>query len=166
MMVKVDIKEAYRIIPIHPVDQLLQGVVHKGQLYFDRCLAFGNRVSAGIFCQFADLITWITTEHNIHAVIHYIDDFLLLTAVPLEPANLMLHLFKVILDAIGVPYKTEKIEGPTTSIIYLGIHLDTIQMSAAIPLAKHTELILTLQKWLTRAYCSLTELQSLIGSLM
>ena len=30
IMMKVDIKEAYRIIPIHSVDQLLQGVVHKG----------------------------------------------------------------------------------------------------------------------------------------
>ncbi len=86
--------------------------------------------------------------------------------MPLEPENSMLHLFKTILDAIGVLYKTEKIEGPTTSITYLGIHLDTIQMFAAIPLAKRTELILTLRKWLTRAYCSLTELQSLIGSLM
>src|SRR5206468_2602531 len=51
LMMKIDIKEAYRIIPIHPIDQLLQGVMHKDHLYFDQCLAFSNRTSAGIFCR-------------------------------------------------------------------------------------------------------------------
>jgi len=81
-LIKVDIKEAYRVIPIHPIDQLLQGIVHDGHLYFDRCLAFGNRASAGIFCRLADLITWIATQHGIQAIIHYVNDFLLLTAAP------------------------------------------------------------------------------------
>src|SRR5205807_10087665 len=35
-LVKVDIKEAYRNLPIHPLDQTLQGVVCEGKLYFDQ----------------------------------------------------------------------------------------------------------------------------------
>src|SRR6185369_12276277 len=32
-LTKVDIKEAYRIIPIHPVNQLLQGILLENRLY-------------------------------------------------------------------------------------------------------------------------------------
>jgi len=166
LMMKVDIKEAYRIIPIHPVDQLLQGVAFEDKLYFDRCLAFGNRASAGIFCRLADLVTWIAMNHGIPAMIHYVDDFLLLTAAPLGAAKSILNLFKSILDAIGIPYKHEKIEGPDVRITYLGIQLDTEHMSATIPISKRRELILTLRRWMTKSYSSLNELQSLIGSLM
>ena len=34
-LIKLDIKEAYRVIPIHPVDQVLQGIIHDNKLYFD-----------------------------------------------------------------------------------------------------------------------------------
>jgi len=56
LLAKVDIQEAYRILPVHPIDQTLQGFECDGNIYFDRRLAFGNRASAGIFCHFADLL--------------------------------------------------------------------------------------------------------------
>src|SRR6266487_4502949 len=43
ILIKLDIKEAYRVIPIHPIDQILQDIIHNNKLYFDRCLTFGNR---------------------------------------------------------------------------------------------------------------------------
>ena len=41
-LIKIDIKEAYRIILIEPLNQTLQGVICEGKLYFDKCAAFGN----------------------------------------------------------------------------------------------------------------------------
>ena len=40
-MVKADIKEAYRMIPIYPQDQLLLSVKWEDSVYFDRTLPFG-----------------------------------------------------------------------------------------------------------------------------
>ncbi|CAG8714272.1 4468_t:CDS:2, partial [Ambispora leptoticha] len=55
---------AYRILPVHPVDQTLQGIIFEGQIDFDKALAFGNRASGGIFCRFADVLTWIATQQG------------------------------------------------------------------------------------------------------
>ena len=80
MMALTDIKEAYRILPVHPIDQLLQGMVLDGKLYFDKALAFGSRSSCGIFCRFADIIAWIAYNNGIPAIIHYVDDFLIISS--------------------------------------------------------------------------------------
>ena len=40
-MVKADIQEAYRMVPVHPEDQHLLGVHWEGFLYTDKVLPFG-----------------------------------------------------------------------------------------------------------------------------
>ena len=42
-MVKVDLKDAYRIVPIHPHDHNLLAVSWRGQAHIDRFLPFGLR---------------------------------------------------------------------------------------------------------------------------
>ena len=41
LMGKVDIKSAYRIIPVHPSDRYLLGMQWKGMFYVDLTLPFG-----------------------------------------------------------------------------------------------------------------------------
>ena len=41
LMAKLDIKEAYRIVPIHPDDRRFLGVCWQGQVYVDCQLPFG-----------------------------------------------------------------------------------------------------------------------------
>ena len=43
MLAKFDIASAYRIIPVHPVDRLLLGMVWRDKLYVDGALPFGLR---------------------------------------------------------------------------------------------------------------------------
>jgi len=88
--------------------------MHDDQLYFDYCLAFGNQASAGIFCHLADLVAWIATEHGLPAVIHYIDDFLIILPPLPDSALTAKMLFRGILDAIGMLYKQQKMVSPTT----------------------------------------------------
>ena len=38
---KMDVKEAFRIVPIHPSDRLLLAIQWKGNLYIDKVLPFG-----------------------------------------------------------------------------------------------------------------------------
>lgn len=46
---KLDIKSAYRIIPVHPDDRLLLGMKWKGQLFIDTALPFSLRSAPKIF---------------------------------------------------------------------------------------------------------------------
>ena len=50
-LVKADIKEAYRMVPVHPQDQCLLGVQWKDNTYVDLALPFGLRSAPIIFLQ-------------------------------------------------------------------------------------------------------------------
>ena len=84
------------------------------------------------------------TKHGITAIIHYVDDFLLITLPFIEQAEAVLSLFKAILDILSISYKNEKIEESDTKVIYFRIQFNTINMSIAIFRTKCNEIILNL----------------------
>ena len=61
-LTKFDIESAYRIIPVHPDDRSLLGMVWKGQLYIDTVLPFGLRSAPNIFSAVADALQWILVK--------------------------------------------------------------------------------------------------------
>lgn len=48
-LVKIDLKDAYRMVPVHPDDHHLLGISWGGSVYIDRCLPFGLRSALKIF---------------------------------------------------------------------------------------------------------------------
>lgn len=46
LLAKIDIKSAYRIIPVHPSDRPLLGMSFQRQVYIDASLPFGLRKSS------------------------------------------------------------------------------------------------------------------------
>ena len=75
-LVKVDLKQAYRQIPVHPEDHYLLGLSWEGSVYVDRALPFGLRSAPKIFTAVADMIAWAFHTAGIQDQIHYFDDFL------------------------------------------------------------------------------------------
>jgi len=76
-LVKADIKEAYRMIPVHPEDQHLLGVQWEEVVYINRVLPFGLRSAPKLFSAVADAIQWILYKKGINKGLHYLDDFIL-----------------------------------------------------------------------------------------
>ena len=66
---------------------------------------------------------------------------------------------------LGLPLKEEKVEGPATSLIFLGIQLDTLSMEMRLPDAKLKELQDLLVAWSTKRAVKKRDLLSLIGKL-
>ena len=58
-MAKINIKSAYRNIPVHPDDRHLFGMQWRGDLYADATLPFGLRSAPKIFNAVADALEWI-----------------------------------------------------------------------------------------------------------
>ena len=89
LMGKVDIKSAYRIIPVHPSDRYLLGMRWRDKFYVDLALPFGLRSAPGIFNTVADLFEWILIHHwSVEDLLHYLDDYFTLgrpgpTSVPI-----------------------------------------------------------------------------------
>ena len=62
LMAKVDIRSAYRLIPVHPADRRVLGVLWKEKLYVDTMLPFGLRSAPKIFTAVADAIEWCVRQ--------------------------------------------------------------------------------------------------------
>ena len=62
LMAKMDVEEAYRIIPIHPDDRHLLGIYWDGQVYMYAALPFGLRSAPLIFTALADGLQWVLQQ--------------------------------------------------------------------------------------------------------
>lgn len=58
----VDIKSAFRHVPIHPDDVCLMGFQWNGQFYFERALPFGLRSSPGLYDRLARALVYIARQ--------------------------------------------------------------------------------------------------------
>jgi len=43
MLAKLDVKSAFRLLPVHPADRHLLGMKWRGNVYIDHCIPFGHR---------------------------------------------------------------------------------------------------------------------------
>ena len=55
-LAKMDIKSAYRVVPVYPEDRLLLGIAWREQVYVDSVLPFGLRSAPKIFNAVADAL--------------------------------------------------------------------------------------------------------------
>ena len=115
LLAKIDLKSAYRIVPVHPEDSLLLGMEWQGGIYIDTALPFGLRSAPKIFNAVADGLLWILEAVGVQFVLHYLDDFLILGPPASEVRNEGLSTTRRICQELGVPIAEEKVEGPSTS---------------------------------------------------
>jgi len=59
LLTKLDIRNAFRLIPVRPEDWHLLGICWQQQYYYERVLPFGLRSSPFIFDRVATAIEWI-----------------------------------------------------------------------------------------------------------
>ena len=162
LLAKLDIESAYRIVPIHPDDRSVLGMKWKGEIYIDTCLPFGLRSAPKIFTALADALGWIFTQHGVRDVIHYLD-FLIVGDPGSSECSVALNVALELCGRLGVPIAEQKLQGPTTSLSFLGIEVDTMAMELRLPQEKVGQLKVMIQDW--RKSCSKRELLSLIGRL-
>ena len=67
---------------------------------------------------------------------HYLDDFLTVGPPNSDRCTANLQLISVTCNYLGLPLKSQKVKGPTTSLTFLGIILDTTHMELHLPQEK------------------------------
>ena len=128
LLSKIDIRDAYRIIPVHPGDWWLLGMKWNGQFFIDTRLPFGLRSAPKIFSAVADALQWVMIQQQVPTCIHYLDDFLFVEGAGVQ--SVALKRACSVLDSLGVPTAPHKVEGPATTLQFLGIELDTVALTA------------------------------------
>ena len=164
LLVKVDVKSAYRNIPIHPDDRWLTGMLWDGSLFVDTALPFGLRSAPKIFTAVADAAEWIVKQAGVKNIIHYLDDFLIVGQPGSEEGKVALGIVQDTFSRLGLPIAENKLEGPTTCLEFLGFELDSVALEIRLPQRKLVEFRSLSSQWLERKSCRRRELESLVGN--
>ena len=165
LMAKIDIRSAYRLIPIHPADRYFLGMIWDDMLYVDGMLPFGLCSAPKIFTAWADALEWCIGQQGVEHIFHYLDDFIVLGPPDSTVCKQYLDILERICALLGVPLAAEKKDGPTWRIIFLGIIIDTLTGELSLPKNKLERLLREVDLWAEKRWCTRKELESLIGSL-
>ena len=164
-LAKTDIKSAFRIVPVSPLDYHLLGFHWKGSYYYDRCLPMGCASSCAIFEAFSSCLEWIIRGLAPHVhVLHVLDDFLFV-GPSFRMCQLALNSFTDLCSYLGVPLAPDKTMGPVQALPFVGVYLDTLDMSASLPEDKIIKFQNYISQLLSAKSATLKQIQSITGML-
>ena len=162
---KTDIKDAFKLLPIHPSLWPFHGIKWQGKCYYYTRLVFGSRSSPKIFDTLSVAVCWIATNvFGISTILHLLDDFL-----TIDPPDILaertMALITLLFSKSQIPIAPNKTIGPTKCVEYSGIILDTEDMEARLPLDKVHRVLGFFQEFRGKKSCTERELLSLLGHL-
>ena len=163
---KSDLKNAYRNLPIRLEDIHLQGFHFENRFFVDKALAFGCSLSPCTFERFSSFLEFCVKERLdiCSKLIHYLDDFFSGSKTTLQ-CQKALDTFRETMSELGVPISDDKTEGPTEILTFLGLELNSINMTIKIPITKLIEIIDKINHMISKQKATVKEIQSLHGSL-
>lgn len=166
---KIDLRSGYRSIPINERCLAYTGLSwvfkneHTRTFMVDARLPFGSKKACQIFTAISNAIARMLQRKNI-LVINYLDDILVISR---SKAQAWLDLNEAInlLTKLGFDIAWEKLETPTQSATFLGIQIDSVQRTLALPPEKLQAFQELLLQWSSKKRVSKRDLLSLLGRL-
>ena len=133
-LAKMDIKSAFRLLPIHPADFDLMGIYFDGHYFIDKCMPMGCAISCNVFEKFATFLHWLVQfRSGLDSLDHYLDDFIFMGESNTGDCKYLMYMFEDTCNKLGVPIAHDKTSGPTTVLTFLGFIIDTELMMVIIP---------------------------------
>lgn len=166
-IIKRDIKDAFRIVPVAEDNQHLLAFQWTDSTYVECCLPFGLATAPFLFNLFAEALHWILQcllpAFHIN---HYLDDFITITQPPSvsDPTGLFDEVYNRVTDYLRIPRNTKK-DQQGTCVTVLGIQIDSIAMEARLPPEKLCRATLDAATALNAASLSLKQAERLTGLL-
>ena len=148
LLAKLDLKEAYRAVPVHPSDQCLLAVSWNGTTYLDRALPFGLRSAPKLFSALTDAMMCFLHDRGVRSAVHYLDDFLVMGPPGQNGCSEALTTTLVLCEELGFPVAPEKTEGPATTLTFLGIEIDAEKLQLRLPQVKLSQLAAIIAGWM------------------
>ena len=165
LLAKIDIKSAFRLMPVHPADRHLLAMEWRNRIYLDTCLPFGLRSAPKLFNIMADLLTWVAFQRGVSFSLHYLDDFLTMGLPTTTTCQRNLDILSQTCKDLGVPLATEKLEGPSTTLTFLGVVIDSSRMEIRLPEDKLQRIHQELELWADKRKATKRQILSLVGLL-
>ena len=165
LLIKIDLRNAYRMVPVHSQDRYLLGIRWRDEVFIDQALPFGLRSAPILFTAVSDAIGWALMQAGAPTLIHYLDDFLFFLPPTTDNGAATLSHILDTFRRLGVPVAMNKIEGPATSLTFVGIVVDISMCELRLPTEKlqfTRDLVTT---WRRRRSGGATDFESFLGHL-
>lgn len=165
-MAKVDLTDAYRMVPIRKLDWCYLGIQVGNQYFADRCLPMGAASSCQLFQRISDMFVWIFNHifDGQCIIFNYLDDFLLVSEGQGQ-CEAALNCFLAMFRQLGVTVSEQKTVWPTRSVVFLGLGIDTQTMAMYIPAEKVSNASTLLRTFLSCSRPRIGQWQSILGKL-
>ena len=147
-LAKLDVKSVFHNVLVHPEDRYLLGMQWRDQVHVDAVLSFYLRSVPKIFNALDDAIEWIVKQNGVEHLWHYLDDFLTCGEGGSVEYQLNLQTMKDICESLGVPLAMEKLEVPSTPLVFLGNLIDTVAQELRLPIDKLEWIRESVRRWL------------------
>ena len=126
----------------------------------DKCM-----IILHLFCFFGTT-EWILQEnYGLKWLIHYLDDYFIAGPPNATLCKKHLRCFLKVCKQLGFPIAMDKVDGPATTLIVLGLELDSDLQQIRLPAKKLKGVLEELEQWLQRSKSTKRNLLSLIGQL-
>lgn len=157
---KKDLSRAYRQLRIDPRDYHLLGYQHRHALYFDVAPPFGLRSSAMMCQNTTSAVTFMYNKLG-YSCTNYIDDFG--GAETPDKAATAFQALGDLLNSLGLSTSPDKDSPPAPSMVFLGVLVNTIDMTISVTSDRLQELHSRCETLLSATHVSRHDLQSLLG---
>src|SRR5216117_1891807 len=131
VLMKRDLKAAFRHIPINPCNYWLLLFEWNGHFFVDMFLPFGLRTAPRIFNLFAEALHWIFETLHEWNVTHYLDDFLFVFPPHTENSTVSAQ-FDAVLEEFDLTKATEK-DSNGCVVVHFGFEFDLEMMQVHLP---------------------------------
>jgi hypothetical protein len=84
---------------------------------------------------------------------HYLDDFLVLSAMNTDECSLAFERSLHICARLGFPVAPHKLEGPAACLTFMWIFIDTVQETLSLPPEKLDRLKALIMDWHSHKFC-------------
>lgn len=166
---KLDISQAYRHIGINKQSQKATGLKWTfmgGQtvVLYDTKLPFGSRASPTIFHRISQAIKRMMIRRGYEDIVAYQDDFLVSASTHARCLEAWETLKKLLTD-LGLKINHKKSVPPATSLVFLGIQIDSVRRKMSLPVEKLNIIQDCVAEFAVKKRATKQQLQSLAGRL-
>ena len=163
-MTKLDLKDAYLSITVHPASQRFLRFIWKSKSYQFQALRIGLNIAPLVFTRLLKPVAAFLRKRGIRLII-YLDDILLIGS-SIKETSLFTEMTMSLLESLGFIINKEKsVLHPTQTFIFLGFIICSVNMTLTLPPDKVTKLRSQRHQLLTKEKVTLHSVARILGTL-
>lgn len=169
-LAKVDLKDAFKHIAVHPDDWHLMGfrwpdADGRQKVYFNKVLSFGLRSAPSLFDSYAKFLPGFAAKEGLRSsLVRYVDDFLIVSP-ELGQCEADIQILVDTCRKAGFTIQASKVTEPLKVVQFLGIEIDVVHSQLRISDERMSEVKGLLDDWIGRRSCTKRQLLKLVGKL-